>query len=216
MQRFITFEGIEGCGKSTQLGRAAEFLGAHGVAHLVTREPGGTAIGEAIRRILLDPGSAGMAPMTELLLVGAARIQHVEEVILPALGEGKVVLCDRFEDSTRAYQGFGRQIPENIVTLLASLVAADLRPGLTFLFDLPAEEGLRRARGRNSDPAQAAARPEDRIDGEEIEFHRRVREGYLVLAREQPGRFRVLNGQEAPEKVARRVARDLSQFLKLA
>jgi dTMP kinase len=216
MQRFITFEGIEGSGKSTQAARAAEFLAGHAVELVSTREPGGTGIGDAVRRILLDPANAGMAPMTELLLVGAARVQHVEEVILPALAEGKVVLCDRFEDSTRAYQGFGRQIPENLVTLLCSLTAADLKPGLTFLLDLPPEEGLRRAHGRNSEQAPGAARREDRIDREEIEFHRRVRDGYLLLAREHPGRFRVVNAQESPDKIARRIARDLALFLKLA
>jgi len=216
MQRFITFEGIEGSGKSTQAALAAAFLTTHAVEFVATREPGGTGIGDAVRRILLDPANAGMAPMAELLLVGAARVQHVEEVILPALAEGKVVLCDRFEDSTRAYQGSGRQIPENLVTLLCSLTAADLRPALTFLLDLPPEEGLRRAHGRNREPGSAAAGQEDRIDREEIEFHRRVRDGYLLLARENPGRIRVVNAQESPEKIARRISRDLALLLKLA
>jgi dTMP kinase len=208
MNRFITFEGIDGSGKTTQVQRAAGFLASHGVPHLVTREPGGTRVGDAVRRILLDPENRALAPMTELLLIGAARVQHVEEVILPALDEGKVVLCDRFEDSTRAYQGHGRQIPANAITMLASLTAADLRPDLTFLFDLPVEEGLARARGRN-----LAA--EARLDDEEIEFHRRVRDGYLELARENPGRIRVLAASEAPDRIARRVARDLSLYLKL-
>jgi len=212
MNGFVTFEGIEGSGKSTQIARAAEFLRARGLPHLVTREPGGTAIGDAIRRILLDPASAAMVPMAELLLIGAARVQHVEERILPALEEGKVVLCDRFADSTRAYQGHGRQLPESAIRLLDSLTAADLSPDLTFLFDLPVEEGLARAHGRN---ARSGAE-EGRIDAEEIAFHRRVRAGFLELARESPGRFRVLPGSEPPDKLARRVAHDLALYLKLA
>ena len=211
MNGFITFEGIEGSGKTTQIEHASRLLAERGIAHVRTREPGGSTIGDAVRRILLHPENRGMVPMTELLLIAAARVQHIEEVVLPALEEGEVVLCDRFEDSTRAYQGYGRQIPDNVLTVLSSLTVAELRPDLTFLFDLPVEEGLRRARDRNA----GAAGDERRIDDEETEFHNRVRDGYLELARENPGRFRVIGAAQDPDKVARRVARALTLYLKL-
>ena len=211
MQGFITFEGIEGSGKTTQIARASEHLRSREVPHLATREPGGTPIGDGIRGILLDPASVGMTPMTELLLISAARVQHLEEVILPALDAGKVVLCDRFEDSTRAYQGHGRQLPANAIRMLSSLTAAEIAPDLTFLLDLPADEGLARARGRNA----ATAAREGRIDEEKIAFHRRVRDGFLELAVESPGRFRVLDATEETDRIARRIAHDLSLYLKL-
>ncbi|MGD8377647.1 MAG: dTMP kinase, partial [Acidobacteriota bacterium] len=136
MNRLITFEGIEGSGKSTQVERAAAFLASRDVPHVVTREPGGTRLGDAIRRILLHPDGRDMVPLTELLLIGAARAQHLAEVVLPALREERVVLCDRFEDSTRTYQGDGRGLPAGVVEQVCALSAGGLRPGLTFLLDL--------------------------------------------------------------------------------
>jgi dTMP kinase len=209
MDRFITFEGIEGSGKSTQIATAAKFLASRELQVVSTREPGGTPIGDALRGILLDPTHYDMTPLTELLLVYAARAQHLEEVIQPALQAGKIVLCDRYEDSTLAYQGFGREMPRNAIKMLSSLTTAGTAPGLTFLLDLPVEEGLERVRGRNHDDAEA------RLDQEAVEFHRRVRKGFLSLAREHPGRFRVINAMQPPERVARRIAHDLSLFLKL-
>jgi dTMP kinase len=211
--RFITFEGIEGSGKSTQVDRAARFLEGRGVEVVRTREPGGTAIGNALRAALLDPDHGDMAPLTELLIVYAARAQHIEEVIQPALDDGKVVLCDRYEDSTMAYQGYGRGIPLETIKLLSSLTTTGVKPGLTFLLDLPVEEGLDRARRRNEN---GEAGGEERLDRETVEFHRRVREGYRTLAEDNPGRFRVLNALLARDKVAHRVGRDLSLFLKLS
>ena len=209
MDRFITFEGIEGSGKSTQIATAAEYLTSRGLEPLATREPGGTRIGDALRGILLDPSHGDMTPLTELLLVYAARAQHLEEVIQPALQAGKIVLCDRYEDSTVAYQGFGREIPLNAIKMLSSLTAGTA-PGLTFLLDLPVEEGLERVRGRNQGDESEA-----RLDREAVDFHRRVRDGFLSLARDHPGRIRVINAMQSPERVARRIVRDLSLFLKL-
>jgi dTMP kinase len=214
MSRFITFEGIEGSGKSTQVARASDLLTARGVTHLRTREPGGTPLGDAVRRILLHPEHDAMSPRAELLLVHAARAQHLEAVVRPALAAGKVVLCDRFEDSTRAYQGRGRGIPEEMIAALSELTAAGLRPDRTFLLDLDVEEGLRRARGRNAQPGGPAS-DEGRIDSEAVEFHRRVRQGYLDLARRDPDRFRVLDGAEPAERIAARIAGELLQLLGL-
>ena len=217
MNRFITFEGIEGSGKSTQVTLASEFLSARGVEHVRTREPGGTYLGDAVRRILLDPAQVGMSPMAELLLVCAARAQHVQEVVRPALSEGKVVLCDRFEDSSRAYQGHGRGISDRVIAALSSLTPQAAQPALTFLFDLPVEEGLQRARARNALPDGPEVVPgEQRIDDEEAAFHCRVRDGYLELARQEPARFRVLNAAESPEQLSERVAMHLSHHLQLA
>lgn len=210
MDRFITFEGIEGSGKSTQIAAAAEYLISRGLEPLSTREPGGTRIGDALRGVLLDPSHGDMTPLTELLLVYAARAQHLEAVIQPALQAGKIVLCDRYEDSTVAYQGFGREIPRNTIKMLSSLTTAGTAPGLTFLLDLPVEEGLERAHGRNQGDESEA-----RLDREAVDFHRRVRDGFLSLARDHPGRIRVINAMQAPERVARRIAHDLSLFLKL-
>lgn len=214
MNRFITFEGIEGSGKSTQVGRAAAFLTSRRVPHVVTREPGGTRLGDAIRRILLHPDSREMVPMTELLLIGAARAQHLAEVVLPALQQERVVLCDRFEDSTRAYQGDGRGLPPGVVQQVCTLSAGTLEPGLTFLFDLPAEDGLRRARRRNASPD--GPMEEGRFDAEALAFHRRVRDGLLARARGCPERIRVLPATEPAEAVALRVAEALGAHLGLA
>jgi dTMP kinase len=211
MTRFITFEGIEGSGKSTQLERAAEFLASRGLRPVVTREPGGTRIGDEVRGVLLNTRHAGMAGMTELLLVYAARVQHLKEVIGPALEQGLVVLCDRYEDSTLAYQGFGRGIPQAEIRKLSAMTTGGVAPGLTFLLDLPVEEGLERALGRNTSEDVSEAR----MDQEAATFHRKVRDGFLTLAREQPGRFRVLNASRPPEEVASQVAAELTMFLKL-
>lgn len=200
---FITFEGIEGAGKTTQVRLLAEHLAGKGVQHVVTREPGGTVLGEKIRALLLDPRSRGMVPVSELLLYGAARSQHIEEVIEPALAEGKVVLCDRFTDATIAYQGHGRQIPLNVIRVVNSLASADIKPDLTILLDLDPEKGLARARARNRTSDGA---PTTRFDDEELAFHRRVRDGYLEIAREDTSRVRVVSAEPAAEKVAKQVA----------
>ncbi len=210
---FITFEGIEGSGKTTQVRLLSEHLTAKGVQHVVTREPGGTVIGEKVRALLLDPQSRGIVPVSELLLYGAARSQHIEEIIEPALADGRVVVCDRFTDATVAYQGYGRQIPLNVIRVVNSLACADIKPDLTILLDLDPEKGLLRARERNRTSGATAT---TRFDDEEIAFHRRVRDGYLEIAREETSRVRVVSAEPPPEKVAKQILSVVSRRLGLA
>jgi len=206
---FITFEGIEGSGKSTQIARLASRLQEAGRPVVVTREPGGCRVADAIRSILLSPEHAGMVPRAELLLYAAARAQHVEEVIRPALAAGRWVLCDRFVDATLAYQGYGRGLDPALIEQLNLLATGGLMPDLTLLLDLPAEDGLSRARERN------ALRPEsndDRFEREAMDFHRKVRDGYLRLA-EGESRFRRIEAGHSPERVQELVAAAVSSFI---
>jgi len=209
---FITFEGIEGSGKSTQIRRLLEWLRERRVETRMTREPGGTVMGEKVRGILLDPTMKGLIPRAELLLYAAARVQHIEEVIQPAIGEGKVVLCDRFTDATVAYQGYGRGIPLGEIKVINSLVTVDLKPDLTILLDLPVEVGLKRARDRNSADASIAA---SRFEDEDMAFHGRVRSGYLEIAAYERGRVKIVPADQPVEKVARQVQSLVSKVLKL-
>ncbi|RNC70083.1 MAG: dTMP kinase [Desulfuromonadales bacterium] len=194
---FITFEGIEGCGKSTQLRRAAERLTREGYDVVITREPGGCPIADAIRAILLDADNSAMVPLAELLLYAAARAQHVAEVIGPALREGKIVLCDRFTDSTLAYQGYGRQLDRELIGQLNTLAAGDIRPHLTLVLDCPVEVGLGRAMARIN--AASTAR-EERFEQESRLFHERIRDGFLQLAAAEAGRFLVVDGSGGIEE----------------
>ena len=196
---FITFEGMEGSGKSTQIKRAAGYLRKKGRAVLLLREPGGTRVGEAIRRVILDKKFKEMAPETELLLYFAARAQLVREKILPALKKGKVVISDRFEDSTLAYQGFGRGISLKEIQKISGLVRNSLRPDLTFLLDLDVREGLKRA-GRG-----------DRIERQSFNFHKKVRRGFLALARKDRRRIIVLNGRASRGAIARKIRERLDR-----
>ncbi len=195
---FITFEGIEGSGKSTQIVLLANYLAAHGRAVALTREPGGTAIGDQVRKILLDPANTALDPKAELLLYAAARAQHLEELIRPELKAGKVVLCDRFSDATLAYQGYGRKLDLEIIRALDRIVTSGARPDLTILLDIDAAAGLARARGRNSSRGLEA---EARFENEDIAFHERVRRGYLALAGQEPGRFRVVAASPTPDEI---------------
>lgn len=181
---FITVEGGEGVGKSTNMTYLEEHLKAQGIELLVTREPGGTALGEGIRDLLLQPREEGVAPAAELLLIFAARAQHISKVIEPALASGKWVLCDRFTDATYAYQGGGRQLPVAMVRELENLVQGELRPDYTLLLDAPVEIGMSRAAGR----AEL-----DRFEQEQLEFFERVRTTYLQLAQESSGRYHVID-----------------------
>jgi len=190
--RFITVEGIEGAGKSTQMDAVRGFLDAQGITVAVTREPGGTPLSEAVRGLLLDPGNRGMAADTELLLVFAARAEHIHKVIRPALNAGDWVLSDRFTDATFAYQGGGRGIPAERIAALEKWVQGELRPDLTLLLDLPVETGMARIADRG--------RP-DRFEREERDFFQRIRDNYLERAAAEPGRFRRIDASAPLEEV---------------
>ncbi len=192
----MTFEGVEGSGKSTQLARVAQLLDAGGIDTLVVREPGHTAVGEGVRAILLDPAGGGMEPIAELMLFEAARAQLVIEVIRPALAAGRIVLCDRYADSTTAYQGYGRGLDLELVEGLNAASTGGLVPDVTLLFDIDADAGL----------ARATAGGADRIEGEGHAFHERVRQGYLRIARAEPDRVRVVDASGSVEEVWERVA----------
>ncbi|MEW5879655.1 MAG: dTMP kinase [Pseudomonadota bacterium] len=198
--RFITFEGIDGAGKSTQIDFVAARLRERGVDVVVTREPGGTAIGEALRELVLR---RPMSARTETLLVFAARAQHLDELILPALAAGRWVVCDRFTDATYAYQSGGRGVPETAIEALERWVHPDLQPDLTFLFDVPPEVAAQRL---------SAARAADRFEAEQLDFFARVRATYLERARRFPARFVVLDGTQPPEVVRARLVDALDRW----
>jgi dTMP kinase len=199
---FVTFEGLDGCGKTTQMRMLAERLRARGETVIETVEPGGTAIGQGIRRILLDPANHNMGREAEMLLYFAARAQNIHEVVEPALAAGAVVLSDRWTDSTFAYQGFGRSLGTDIVDQLDAMACRGRKPDLTFYVEIDLETSLERARRRNAADANA----ETRIDDEGRAFHERVLEGYEALAAREPDRVRRVNGRGTAEEVAARVA----------
>ena len=207
--RFITFEGIDGSGKSTQMRLLAERLRADGQDVFEAVEPGGTAIGRQIRRILLDAANQDLRPTAELLLYFASRAQNVDECILPALAAGKIVLCDRFTDSTLTYQGYARGFGEEAVLALDRIACRGLSPDLTLLIDVDVEYGLARARKRNAGSDAA----ETRMDDQSLEFHRKVREAYLALAKQHAERFRIVDGHGTPETVAERVWASIAAYV---
>lgn len=199
---FITFEGIEGSGKSTQITRLAEWLGAQlNQEPVVTREPGGCAIADKIRGILLDVANSDMNVQAELLLYAAARAQHVAQIICPALENGQIVLCDRFSDATLAYQGFGRGLPRPLIEEINKLATLGTMPDLTLLLDFDPEIGLNRAIKRN---ATATGPDENRFEQENLDFHRRIRDGYLSLAATE-NRFCVIDANGDADTVAARI-----------
>lgn len=194
-KRFISFEGIEGSGKTTQARLLADYLRGKGHAVVTTEEPGGTRMGLKIRELLLDPQNH-MDPLTELLLYYSSRAQHVREVIYPSLLQDSIVITDRFTDSTVAYQGYARGIDLSIINTLNEIVVPDLKPFITFLLDIDVEEGLRRNR---------RARKEDRFELETIEFHNRVRSGYLKIAEEEPERVKLIDASRSAEEINREI-----------
>ena len=196
---FITFEGIEGSGKTTQQQRLAEHLRARGRTVVATKEPGGTPLADRIRAILLDSANV-IDPIAEVFLFAASRRQHTTEVIEPALARGEVVLCDRYADSTLAYQGFGRLIELDRLRALNDWATDGLKPHVTLLFDLAEETGLRRANSRNAD----APLDEGRFEAEDLRFHRRVREGYLAMAVAEPKRFAIVDAGGTIDEVFER------------
>jgi dTMP kinase len=207
---FITFEGIEGCGKTTQIALLADHLRHRQLKVVVTREPGGCAIADKIRAILLDSANSAIIAETELLLYAAARAQHVKEVIKPALEQGQIVLCDRFCDATTAYQGYGRQLDINIIQRLNDYACQGTMPSKTLLLDLPVTTGLHRARSRN---AASQSQDEDRFEAESLEFHQRIRNAYLHLSVEQPQRIIVIDANGEPATVFQRICSSVNNLL---
>ena len=201
MVRFVTFEGGDGTGKTTQIRALANYLTSKGKACLVTREPGGTELGAMLRRVLLEAGGAPIAPSSELFLYLADRAQHVSEVIRPAVTAGRIVLCDRFTDSTLAYQGYGRGLDLALLRQFNSVADDGTRPDLTLLLDCPVDVGLGRIAHRQKQ-SQRDAPNEDRFEREKLEFHEKVRAGFLDLARLEPERFRIVDAARTSEEVS--------------
>jgi dTMP kinase len=194
---FITFEGPEGSGKTTQIELLSGYLEEKGYSVLATREPGGTSIGDKIRVILLDPRNTDMLPASEALLFSAARAQIVNQVIRPHLAQGRIVLCDRYADSTLAYQGYGHGLDLEMLRAITALATEGLKPDLTVYLDIDVEEGLR----RKLDAHKASNSEWNRIDRQEMAFHRRVREGYLKMATQEPDRWLVIDATQPLEAI---------------
>ncbi len=205
--KFITIEGLDGCGKSTQLKKLADVLHAEGIEVVVTREPGGTETGEKIRRVLLDTGTANLSPFAELALMFASRAQHLREVIQPALSEGKTVLCDRFTDSTEAYQGGGRKLGSEPVLELHRILCGNIQPDLTILMDSEVAASVERARRRNSARGNGkhGSSDENRFEQESRAFFTRVRGAYLAIAEREPHRVAVVNARGTAEETHKRI-----------
>jgi dTMP kinase len=195
--RFITFEGGEGAGKSTQIGRLKDRLEQLGRPVLVTREPGGSPLAEEIRSFILGGHAKSLGPFAEALMFAAARIDHLDKVIKPALKNGTTVLCDRFADSTRAYQGSSGEIAPSLIEDLERVTLAGTRPNLTFILDLPAEIGLARAGERQARKGEGG----DRFEDEDISFHQSLRQAYLTIAREFPQRCAVIDANRSADEV---------------
>ncbi|MDH5693152.1 MAG: dTMP kinase, partial [Gammaproteobacteria bacterium] len=200
---FLTVEGGEGAGKSTNIAFIQEYLQKRGLNVIVTREPGGTELSEAVRGLLLDPNYRGMDSNTELLLMFAARAEHLAKVILPALKRGDWVLCDRFTDATYAYQGGGRGLSTDRIAALENWVQGDLRPDLTLLFDIPVAQGMERA-GKRGD--------KDRFEQEDLEFFSKVRDHYLSRAAAEPARFRVIDASVTLDAVREQLSKVLDEI----
>jgi len=199
--QFITFEGIDGSGKTTQMRLLVRRLQTQGRDVLEAVEPGGTSVGRQIRHVLLDAANQDLRPTTELLLYFASRAQNVEQCIVPALAAGQIVVCDRFTDSTLAYQGYARGLGAETVLALDRIACRGLAPDLTLLIDLDLDTALARAHKRNT----GGATDETRMDDQAREFHQKVRNAYLALAKQHAGRFRVIDGRGTPEEIAGRV-----------
>jgi dTMP kinase len=216
--RFITFEGLDGCGKSTQLAKLAAVLTAQGLSVVTTREPGGTPTGDKIRHLLLDTKTSSLVPLAELALMFAARAQHIAEVIQPALAEGKIVLCDRFTDSTEAYQGGGRRLGTEPVLALHRILCGRLWPELTILMDSDVAASVDRARRRNRSHSAKSGRgksDENRFEQESRAFFGRVRSGYLAIGTREPQRMVVVDARGTPDQTHRQILEVVRRKLKL-
>lgn len=212
MSLFITFEGVEGSGKTTQIRRLRSYLSRRGIPYVITREPGGCPLSEKIRKILLNPDHCGMVPLTELLLYEAARAQHVKETIAPLLKEGRVVISDRFTDASIAYQGYGRKVGLKLIETLNRVSSQGISPDVTFLLDCPSRVGLKRALQRNQRLRQEK---EGRFELERIQFHHRVRRGYLSIAKKDLHRVRVIDTREGEEKVFEEIRKVIDQLIQI-
>ena len=213
---FITLEGIEGSGKTTQIGRLVKFLEDREIDCITTRQPGGTLIGENIRSILLDPANSALEPMTELLLYMADRSQHIYELIRPCLQAGKTVICDRYFDATVVYQGFARGLNIELIQQLHQILFDDLKPDVTLLLDLTPQVGLQRAWQQLNNGQRSGL--ESRFEAETVAFHEKVRAGYLELARLEPGRFRIIDAAQSQDQVfaaMRKIVSSILDHLKL-
>ncbi len=208
---FITLEGIEGSGKTTQMQQLSTYVENRGHSCVLTREPGGTALGEKIRTILLDPASSELVPTAELLLYMADRAQHINTLIKPCLAEGNIVLCDRYFDATVVYQGFARGLDTGFICNLHRLILDDLKPDMTFLLDLSPRIGLARAWKQLDNGTRSGT--ESRFEEETISFHEKVRAGYLELARRQPERIRVVDGSQDKKQVQVDIRDALAEYL---
>jgi len=208
---FITFEGIEGCGKTTQIKRLAKRLDDYKIRFISTLEPGGTRIGKDIRRLLLDSRNSLLSPLAELILYEADRAQHIEEVIRPALNQGKWVICDRFFDATVAYQGAGRGLDTDLIMTLNNKVANGIKPDITLLLDCPPEMGIERAIKRNH---AIAPDGQDRFEREKMEFHKKVRNGYLEISRNEK-RFSIIDATLSEEAVEEEIFNVIRPYMEV-
>jgi dTMP kinase len=213
--KFITFEGLDGAGKSTQLERLAGKLREQGLNVVVTREPGGTPTGEKIRQLLLDTRTSGLAPLAELALMFASRAQHIQEVIAPALAAGQMVLCDRFTDSSEAYQGGGRKLGSQPVLDLHRVLCGDLKPDLTILMDSDVAASVERARRRNQAKGKLESSDENRFEQENRAFFSRVRDAYLAIAQREPNRVVVVDARGTPDQTHAKISEIVGRKLAL-
>ena len=216
--KFITFEGLDGTGKSTQMRKLAAVLRVVGHKVVETREPGGTPTAEKIRKVLLDSGTAGLAPLAEMALMFASRAQHIAEVIEPGLAAGAIVLCDRFTDSTEAYQGSGRKLGSGPVRELHRVLCGGLQPDLTILMDSNPHASVNRARRRNQKTSKGPNRghDENRFEQETRAFFGRVRDGYLAIAKREPGRVVIVDARGTPGQTHQKILEVISAKLELA
>lgn len=212
MSLFITFEGIEGSGKTTQIRLLKDYLDKKGIPCKITREPGGTSIGEKIRNILLNPEHQNMTPLSELFLYEASRAQHVHEIIKPLIKQKIVIICDRFADASIAYQAFGRGLDLKLVERLNRIASQGLRPDITFILDCPLDLGLKRALDRNQ---KGETVKEDRFEREDIKFHQRVRKGYIELAKKDPRRIKIIDTRFGEAEVFERIRKIVDNLLKI-
>ncbi len=209
---FITLEGGEGSGKTTQINRLAEYLTSKNFKVVTTREPGGTKEAESIRSLLVQRDGGQWTAMAETLLLYAARVMHVEQIIKPAMHSGKIVICDRFSDSTLAYQGYGRELDLEKIKSIEETTIGDFKPNLTLILDIDVEEGLKRSQKRLND-SQDGGKTEDRFERLDIGFHKRLRQGFLDIAKAEPERCKIIDASQGSEAVFNDIKKIIDEFI---